>query len=113
MRTTIITTNNKNNKLIYKVVRMSYIKCPVFNKNYETCKERWNYKSYTEEKQPTQNITQGTQMLDLVEKTLNQLLKNMFKELKNYSMTIMFHQIKDINKDLNLYIKKNKTKIWS
>lgn len=34
-------------------------------------------------KQPTQNISQWTQMLGLVEKTSIQLFKNMFKELKN------------------------------
>lgn len=46
---TIITNSNKN-KFQCRIITISYVKCPVFNKKYEICKERWDYNACIEEK---------------------------------------------------------------
>lgn len=52
-----------------RIVTICYLKCPVLTKNYDTCNEIGKYSPYTVgKKQPTENVPEATQMLDLGDK---------------------------------------------
>lgn len=67
---TIITNTNKN-KVGCRDVIISYIKCPVFNKNYETGKERWDFNAYIEERATNTKYLSGDPDVGFSRKDIN------------------------------------------
>ena len=89
-----------------KFVTIYDVKCPF---KIETCKDSEIYFTYSRgKKQPTDNVPNEAQTLDLIVSDIKSSVKNMFKELKK----MMFKEVKERIKVMSHQIDINNEKLF-